>query len=143
MCGMNFATLKGLTIPEGKVTKITDASGRVLWQSGVPVTITSRVDFDWPRALVTINDDTINLTPNDQTHPEVVMWDGLLPIGTELIFTNGADTYGEVTIHHKNGEITRASIDELMDYAYTVIGKTIISVEGGQRCEPYIWIQEQ
>ena len=28
---MNFATLKGLTIPEGNVTQITDASGRVLW----------------------------------------------------------------------------------------------------------------
>lgn len=31
---MNFAALKGLTIPEGKVTKITDASGRVLWSAG-------------------------------------------------------------------------------------------------------------
>ena len=28
---MNFSTLKGLTIPEGNVTQITDASGRVLW----------------------------------------------------------------------------------------------------------------
>ena len=30
---MNFATLKGLTIPEGVVTQITDASGRVLWSA--------------------------------------------------------------------------------------------------------------
>ena len=28
---MNFATLQGLTIPEGVVTQITDASGRVIW----------------------------------------------------------------------------------------------------------------
>lgn len=28
---MNFATLKGLTIPDGNVTQITDASGRVIW----------------------------------------------------------------------------------------------------------------
>lgn len=28
---MNFATLQGLTIPEGVVTQIADASGRVLW----------------------------------------------------------------------------------------------------------------
>lgn len=28
---MNFATLKGLTIPEGVVTQITDASGSVIW----------------------------------------------------------------------------------------------------------------
>lgn len=29
---INFATLQGLTIPEGVVTQITDASGRVLWK---------------------------------------------------------------------------------------------------------------
>lgn len=33
---INFATLKALAIPEGNVTRITDASGRVLWkESGV------------------------------------------------------------------------------------------------------------
>ena len=31
---MNFATLKALAIPEGNVTRITDASGRVLWKKG-------------------------------------------------------------------------------------------------------------
>ena len=39
---MNFATLKGLTIPEGVVTRITDASGRVLWAittTGLPVVL--------------------------------------------------------------------------------------------------------
>lgn len=36
---MNFATLKGLTIPEGVVTQITDESGRVLWSSTIKFTI--------------------------------------------------------------------------------------------------------
>lgn len=38
---MNFATLQGLTIPEGVVTQITDASGRVLWalQDDVPIVL--------------------------------------------------------------------------------------------------------
>lgn len=40
---MNFATLKGLTIPEGKVTQITDASGRMLWSASKP--FTAVVDF--------------------------------------------------------------------------------------------------
>ena len=31
---INFATLQGLTIPEGVVAKIMDASGRVLWKKG-------------------------------------------------------------------------------------------------------------
>ena len=29
---IDFATLQGLTIPEGVVTKIEDAAGRVLWR---------------------------------------------------------------------------------------------------------------
>jgi hypothetical protein len=40
---MNFANLTGLTIPEGVVTQITDASGRVLWKQApkeATVTIT-------------------------------------------------------------------------------------------------------
>lgn len=37
---MNFATLKGLTIPEGVVTQIADASGNVLWSAVKKVTIT-------------------------------------------------------------------------------------------------------
>lgn len=38
---MNFATLKGLTIPEGVVTQITDDSGRVIWmlQNDKPVVL--------------------------------------------------------------------------------------------------------
>lgn len=31
---MNFSTLKELKIPDGNVTKITDASGKVLWEAG-------------------------------------------------------------------------------------------------------------
>ena len=31
---MNFATLQGLSIPQGAVTQITDASGKVLWSAG-------------------------------------------------------------------------------------------------------------
>ena len=37
---IDFSTLNGLTIPEGNVTKITDASGNVLWSAAKPVTLT-------------------------------------------------------------------------------------------------------
>lgn len=43
---IDFSTLKGLTIPEGNVTKITDVSGNVLWEappSGATITITKKV----------------------------------------------------------------------------------------------------
>lgn len=36
---MNFANLTGLTIPEGNVTQITDASGRAIWSAVVPVVL--------------------------------------------------------------------------------------------------------
>ena len=36
---MNFATLQGLTIPEGNVTQITDASGSVIWAVGDKVVL--------------------------------------------------------------------------------------------------------
>ena len=32
---IDFATLQGLTIPEGVVAKIEDAAGNVLWRAGV------------------------------------------------------------------------------------------------------------
>lgn len=37
---IDFSTLKGLTIPEGVVTQIADASGRVLWSAVKNVTVT-------------------------------------------------------------------------------------------------------
>ena len=43
---MNFATLKGLTIPEGVVTQIADASGRVIWEaSGWPNDLDTGLEF--------------------------------------------------------------------------------------------------
>lgn len=43
---MNFSTLKGLTIPEGNVKQIADASGRVLWSAVKPI-ITFNVWVDY------------------------------------------------------------------------------------------------
>lgn len=37
---MDFSKVKSLTIPEGVVTQIADASGRVLWSAVKPVTVT-------------------------------------------------------------------------------------------------------
>lgn len=36
---MDLSTLTAITIPEGSVTKITDASGNVLWQQGYTYTV--------------------------------------------------------------------------------------------------------
>lgn len=60
---MNFATLKGLTIPEGVVTQITDASGRVLWSSAPPF---DGIIYLRPSADISV-DSTITLVPADAT----------------------------------------------------------------------------
>lgn len=53
---IDFSTLKGLTIPEGAVKQITDASGRVIWSAvkNAKVTITSECNG--------INGDTSSIT---------------------------------------------------------------------------------
>lgn len=53
---MNFATLQGLTIPEGVVTQITDASGTVLWSAMKMAKVT--VTHDW----MGIDGDTASIT---------------------------------------------------------------------------------
>lgn len=59
---IDFSTLKGLTIPEGVVTKITDASGVVLWSANTTakVTITSECNgIMGDRAHIKIVSDTV------------------------------------------------------------------------------------
>lgn len=57
---MNFATLQGLTIPEGNVTQITDANGRVIWSAVKEVgALTLR-----PSADISVEHD---LNPADST----------------------------------------------------------------------------
>lgn len=58
---MNFATLKGLTIPEGVVTQITDASGRVIWK----LSNGSVVIFDGTVKLKPLNEEVILNEPLD------------------------------------------------------------------------------
>ena len=43
---MNFATLKGLTIPEGVVTQIADTQGNVLWEKNTVKTLYFRPNSD-------------------------------------------------------------------------------------------------
>ena len=42
---INFSTLKSLTIPEGNVTKITDASGQILWSATIKFTINGDIYY--------------------------------------------------------------------------------------------------
>ena len=61
---MNFATLQGLTIPEGNVTQITDAYGNVLWKLAVDEG--DEYVYLRPSADISV-DDTLTLHPADAT----------------------------------------------------------------------------
>lgn len=110
---MNFATLKGLTIPEGNVTQITDASGRVLWKqapSGAKVSIVASGDFG---ARVVIDGITYGTASTELT----------VPIGT--VITCKAD---QVRV---GGNQVGATT-----YDYTVTGDVAVNCTGTQ-VNPY------
>ena len=68
---MNFSTLKGLTIPEGVVKQIADASGRVLWSAVKIATIAlSGTPSDLSYAIIDgIKYDSPNNLPSSLTVP--------------------------------------------------------------------------
>ena len=116
---IDFSTLQGLTIPEGVVTQIADASGRVLWKqapSEATVTITGN---GYSSATATINGVTYN------TATTLVV-----PIGTVItcfanyeyrnyIWVNGEDAEGTVDDYGY-------SLEEDLYYDYTVTGNVLI-----------------
>ena len=66
---IDFSTLQGLAIPEGNVTQITDASGRVIWAlaSDLPGTFYLR-----PSADISV-DDTIDHYPSSGYYPYMLI----------------------------------------------------------------------
>jgi hypothetical protein len=107
---MNFSTLKGLTIPEGVVTQVADASGNVLWKkapSEAKITINTTfpsgiTDGSSPTAYAYIEIDGVKYG----TATEIVV-----PVGTVI------SCYGKNSII-LNGSTVQAG----GTYAYTVQG---------------------
>ena len=110
---INFATLKGLAIPEGNVTQIADASGRVLWKqapSGATVTIT--VNSGYEKDILLIDGVYYGMQSAELT----------VPIGT-VIATSGAT---QVTIFKAGVQQTTIQ----GNYNYTVTGDVDVHITG-------------
>lgn len=112
---INFSTLKGLTIPEGNVTKITDASGRVLWSAVKPATIFLAYKRNGGGSFrnyanVTIDGISYPLDENDLTTTVLTV-----PIGTVITCRSGNTTLNGTTV--ASGYI---------EYIYTVVGDATI-----------------
>ena len=94
---IDFSTLQGLTIPEGDVTQIDDASGRVLWSAkrNAKVTVTSTcvgINGDTSQIIITSSEPFApipqNLTYKVKTW-YVYPWEGQnftieIPIGSTI-----------------------------------------------------------
>lgn len=118
---MNFATMKGLTIPEGVVTKITDASGRVLWSAVPMVTIV----ITKPSITEKSNADYAKVTVNGQVYDGSTTVSLLVPVGTSIqcdVVTaiSGSMQLGGISL---NGDKLGLS-----NYNYTVTSNCTIEV---------------
>jgi hypothetical protein len=81
---IDFSKLKGLTIPEGVVTKITDESGRVLWSAkrNATVTITSECNgIMGDTAHIKIVSETVSFEAYAYDMPNCTME---VPIGSTI-----------------------------------------------------------
>jgi hypothetical protein len=122
---IDFSTLKGLTIPEGNVTKITDVSGNVLWEappSGVKITLSFKANGS-PSfrdiAYIIIEGVKYPITNTNPATEELI-----LPIGTIITCyvgsANTSVTQQKITL---NGKTVANGTSE---YLYTVVGEASI-----------------
>lgn len=121
---MDFATLQGLTIPEGVVTKITDASGAVLWSAkrNAIVTITSECNgIMGDTAHIKIVSETVNFEAYAYDMPDCALE---VPIGSTIECTVSRNKGNADSSISLNG--TKVLTEGT--YIYTVTGNVAIHV---------------
>lgn len=119
---MNFATMKGWEIPEGKSVKVTDASGRALWKA-IPAT-----------AIVTMEGDLDEIFAIGYSSPadgSIVRMDKVgtyeLPTGTILKFgiIPQPEYWGSICLNDEY--VAEGGEDgEIVEYEYTLKGNITI-----------------
>ena len=127
---IDFATLQGLTIPEGVVTQITDASGRVIWKaapSEATITLTFLQNTDAPQPYVTkVTINGVSYPSMIQGNPDMTTKEVVVPLGTVITCKtmHGDAGVGKITL---NGETV---VDGAGEYEYTVVGNATIHSTG-------------
>lgn len=124
---MNYT---GWDIPDGKVVKVEDASGKVIWKQapkGATITLTfykNSLSNQNNMTSVIIEGITYPLT-NGNT-PDMTTKEIVVPIGTVIICKTlrGGAGYAKITL---NGETV---VDGVGEYAYTVVGDATIHSTG-------------
>lgn len=133
---MIFATLEGLIIPEGRVTKITDATDMVMWEAKVKITITSNfLGMDGDTASITVNSPTLFSPDPTNTSCKTKTWTVSvadepnctirIPVGSTIECTVNRDKGNADSYISLNG--TRI-VTEVGTYLYTVTGDAMITI---------------
>ena len=109
---IDFSTLQGLTIPEGVVTQIADASGRVLWSAAKPVTVTIRSSSS------NQNSKFAHIIIDGQTYDGSAACTISVPVGTIVtcyassqVFLNGTAAGGSPPITYEHEITTNTDFD--------------------------------
>ena len=129
---MNFSTLKGLAIPEGNVTQITDESGNVIWKqapagANVKVTISNSGNYAsmTQSPLVYLLIDGVR----HNTAEEIIV-----PIGTVITCGISRQTSGSTTdgIYLNGTKVAYTSSSRYgASYDYTLTGDIDIVLSSG------------
>lgn len=136
---IDFATIKSLEIPEGKVKQITDANGIVLWNAvkNAKVTITSQWDgFDGDSASITVKSPTPFAPDPSNPNNKVTSWTVFVydqpnrtievPVGSTIECTISRDKGNAESYISLNG--TNMVTGE-GTYIYTVTGDVTIAIK--------------
>lgn len=124
---IDFSTVKAVTIPEGEVTKITDASDLVLWMAKR----TAEVTIESVCNGITGNKAYLSLTLEDNSTLSIVLWEGLwdtydVPIGSTIECTVDDSKKSNRCYVRVNGVDV---LNEPGTYYYTVTGDVTIHME--------------
>lgn len=128
---LDFSRLQRVEIPEGKVTKITDASGRVLWKYQPQITVSGQpIIPGLSCAYISV--------PNGEFQTSFIQTTYSVPVGTIIRCHVGADTgyEGKVVL---NGEVVYTKTGEFgiispplgtYDYEVTRDARIVINITG-------------
>lgn len=116
---MNFSTLQGLTIPEGVVTQIADASGRVIWSAVEPVTIT----------LSGIGRNSgCYIMHNGTRYYDATQTPSFEANVGDVIYCSIAESYNRSSVYLNGTRVITAKQDDV-EYYYTVASNAMITFE--------------
>lgn len=118
---IDFFTLQGLTIPEGMVTQIMDASGMVLWKLATG----GNAYYLRPIADISV-DSTITLTPTDATAAYMLINEEVSDGGSTTIGVAASEDATSVsgTATFRLGGYVPENIGRILDFNVAVSGDT-------------------